>query len=100
MSARGAQATRYADELTREDHERLVRACLVAVAGGARVAVSGYGCAVYDDAFADWRRVEIQGRANAVTPGRAEPRTEVLWMSYGPEHELARVAQLSLEARP
>lgn len=91
----------YEHELTAEDHGRLLVTVLGAVARGARIAISGYACSDYDDALAGWRRVEFKGFVNSTTHGGRGERTEVLWMSYGPEHELARVAQMDLaEIRP
>jgi DNA adenine methylase len=89
----------YAHELTADDHDRLLTIALGAVARGARVAISGYPCDVYDEALVGWRRHTMQTTANTTTVGDRQDRTEVLWMSYGPEHELARVAQLDLEVR-
>jgi len=40
---------------------------------------SGYPHPLYDDALADWRRVERVALADG-----AKPRTEVLWMNYDP----------------
>ena len=91
----------YQHELTAEDHGRLLVTALGAVARGARVAISGYACDAYDEALAAWRRVEFRGFANSTTYGGRQERTEVLWMSYGPEHELAAVRQGDLlEPRP
>lgn len=83
----------YQHELTAEDHDRLLVTALGAVARGARVAISGYACAAYDEALTGWRRAEFAGFANSTTYGGRQERTEVLWMSYGAEHELAAVRQ-------
>lgn len=92
----------YQHELTVEDHDRLLAAALGAARVGSRVTISGYACEPYDDALSDWRRVEMQIMENTTTSGARQGRTEVLWMSYGAEHELAAVTQtsLDLEARP
>ncbi len=47
------------------------------------VVLSGYATPMYDDALADWRRVEIEaftGQGNHVT-GTSGKRTEVLWIN-------------------
>ncbi len=62
--------------------------------------MSGYASDLYDLAFASWRRVELLTNANAVKPGRAQLRVEVLWMSYPAEIEFGAQRSLDLEARP
>lgn len=43
------------------------------------VLLSGYPCALYDELYCDWRRVERAAHADG-----ARDRTEVLWMNYEP----------------
>lgn len=92
----------YRHDMTAEDHDRLLAAARAAVRAGARVALSGYACEAYDESLADWRRVSFDGFANCTTAGGRQTRTEVLWMSYPAEVELAAPGQasLDLEARP
>ncbi|MGE0232685.1 MAG: DNA adenine methylase [Flavobacteriaceae bacterium] len=63
----------YAHELTDGDHSELL-VFLRGLAG--MVILSGYPSALYDDALADWRRVE----RDALADGAAK-RTEVLWIN-------------------
>lgn len=44
------------------------------------VCVSGYPCALYEEIYADWRRVERSAHADG-----ARDRVEVLWMNYASE---------------
>ena len=62
----------YRHELTIEDHRRLATA-LCELKGS--VVLSGYPCALYDELFADWDRVERKALADG-----ARERTEVLWL--------------------
>lgn len=61
----------YACEMTDADHRALLDALR---AHPGPVVVSGYACALYDDALAGWRRETLAATAEG---GRA--RTEVLW---------------------
>lgn len=63
----------YRHELTDADHGRLLDV-LRAVRG--MVVLSGYPHPLYDDALADWARIEWAARADG-----ARPRTEVLWLN-------------------
>lgn len=62
-----------ADMTTAEEHVALLEAVL---ALRAMVVLSGYASALYDDALADWRRVELSARTDV--GGEA---TEVLWIN-------------------
>jgi DNA adenine methylase len=62
----------YRFEMTDEEHIALAE-CLQQVSGYA--IVSGYRCALYDDLYAAWERVERQ------TTSDGGPRTECLWIS-------------------
>lgn len=63
----------YRHELTRDDHVALLDQ-LRRVSG--MVMLSGYPDPLYDDALADWRRVETVALADG-----ARERTEVLWLN-------------------
>ncbi|RAP39287.1 hypothetical protein BYZ73_21320 [Rhodovulum viride] len=64
----------YRHEMTRRDHIDLLDT-LRGLRGS--VVLSGYASPLYDDALHDWRRIEIQTRAD-----RAAERTEVLWCNF------------------
>jgi DNA adenine methylase len=66
----------YAVEMTDGDHGTLAEA-LAQVAG--MVVLSGYPCALYDELFGGWHRVEREAMANGQEGGVA--RTEVLWLN-------------------
>lgn len=63
----------YRHEMTNEQHAELLDA-LKALKG--MVILSGYPCDLYDNALADWTRVEREALADG-----ARKRTEVLWIS-------------------
>lgn len=63
----------YAHELSNDDHAELLT-FLRGLRG--MVVLSGYPCDLYDDALADWRRVERKALADG-----ARERTEVLWIN-------------------
>jgi DNA adenine methylase len=73
FETRSDASSDYAHEMTDEDHAEL----LVFLRGlSGMVVLSGYPCALYDEALPDWRRVERK----ALADGAAE-RTEVLWIN-------------------
>lgn len=77
LSSRVAQKI-YAHELQDSDHDNLVNQ-LQCVEG--LVILSGYANPIYDNALANWRRVEFQTRCT-VSPKKKKPaRTEVVWMN-------------------
>ena len=63
----------YNHELSVDDHHALLTA-LRGLKG--MVVLSGYPCPIYDEALADWRRVERKALADG-----ARERTEVLWIN-------------------
>lgn len=63
----------YAFEMTDDDHKRLADT-LLNLSG--MVVLSGYGCQLYDDLYAGWRRVETEALADG-----ARKRVEVLWIN-------------------
>lgn len=69
----GARYHVYRHELEDEDHAELL-GFLTRLRG--MVILSGYPCAMYDDALVGWRRVEREALADG-----ARPRTEVLWIN-------------------
>lgn len=67
------------DEMTDEQHERLLQAI---TRTRARVMISHYRCDLYDAALADWRRVEWD-MPNHSGQGRSKQRrVECLWMNF------------------
>jgi DNA adenine methylase len=69
----GARYHAYRHEMTLADHQALVER-LCSLSG--MVVLSGYPSVLYDDALADWTRVETAAFADG-----ARPRREVLWIS-------------------
>ncbi len=69
----GRERRGYRVEMTDGDHVALL-AVLRGLRGG--VILSGYTHPLYDDALADWRRIELSAYADG-----ARPRTEVLWIN-------------------
>ena len=63
----------YAHEMTVEDHARLLEETRRLVG---MVVLSGYPSALYDQALADWTRIERASLADG-----ARPRVEVLWIN-------------------
>lgn len=63
----------YAFEMTDDDHKQLADT-LRNLSG--MVVLSGYGCPLYDDLYAGWRRVETEALADG-----ARKRVEVLWIN-------------------
>lgn len=86
----------YRHEMSDADHRRLAGALHAAVARGARVALSGYPSALYDELYPGWRRIELDTAATCARGLKGSRRTEVLWMSYPAELELCHVPQLGL----
>ena len=78
----------YLHEMTADDHRRMAVAHLAAVERGARVAVSGYPSALYDELYAGWRRVASEVNLLGTRNANGQKRTEVLWCSYPANEEL------------
>lgn len=78
----------YLHELNDDGHRRFAAACREAVARGARVAVSGYPSALYDDLYAGWRRIDIDVALYGTRHAGGMRRTESLWMSYPASEEI------------
>lgn len=80
----------YSMEMTEDDHIKLADAHKEAARQGALVAISGYDCEAYQELYKDWRRVQFEYHCilTAKTEAAERARTEVIWMSYGPEMEL------------
>lgn len=66
----------YAHEMTNEDHRAL--AFTLRKAQG-KVAISGYQCALMDELYGDWNRVDAPSK---LCPSVKKERTEVLWANY------------------
>ncbi len=81
LSARAARGKHYYEHDWQDAMHR--RFLAVAVAINARVMISGYRSPMYDDALAEWRRIEFQVRTRG--GGWA---TEVIWMNYPEPTEL------------
>jgi DNA adenine methylase len=91
LSARKTDRTRYARDLTDEEHvELLERLTLTA----ARVMISGYRCPIYDAWLSDWTRVDYQ----AMTRGGVLV-DESLWLNFRPPQRLHGYARVGTDYR-
>lgn len=93
------KSTTYAHEMTDDDHRRLAVACHGAVERGAKVAVSGYPSALYEDLFAGWRRIEVDVPLYGARDTKGQRRTECLWMSYPEAESFAGIEAAKRTAR-
>lgn len=93
------KSTTYAHEMTDADHRRLAVACHGAVERGAKVAVSGYPSALYDELFAGWRRIEVDVPLYGARDTKGQRRTECLWMSYSEAESFAGIESAKANAR-
>ena len=93
------KSTTYAHEMTDADHRRLAVACHGAVERGAKVAVSGYPSALYDELFAGWRRIEVDVPLYGARDTKGQRRTECLWMSYPEAESFAGIEAAKANAR-
>lgn len=69
----------YGVEMSDDDHRELaqvLRQCQ------ARVVLSGYPSALYDDLYAEWRRVEFDIANHAAGGRRKARKTECLWFNF------------------
>ena len=89
----------YEHEMTDGDHRRLAAACRGAVERGAKVAVSGYPSALYDELFAGWRTVQVDVPLYGARDTKGQRRTEVLWMSYPEAESFAGIEAAQRDAR-
>lgn len=80
----------YACEMSPEEHSVLAEKLKAAVTAGADVAISGYDCEFYREAYRDWRKVEYEHNVGSANFAAAEKRTrtECMWMSYPKEREI------------
>jgi len=85
--------------MTADDHRRLASSLHAAVKRGAKVAVSGYPSALYDELFAGWRTVETDVALHGARDTKNQRRTEVLWCSYDAAESFAGERQPSLFGR-
>lgn len=84
------RANGYAVELRAlHEHEELLGQVCAIAEQGVRVVVSHYSHPLYDDALADWTRVEVPTtvRVGARKDRRCAPRREVVWCSDPPVHQ-------------
>jgi DNA adenine methylase len=91
LSARKTDRTRYARDLTDEEHVELLERL---TSTAARVMVSGYRCAIYDAWLADWTRVDYQ----AMTRGGVMV-DESLWLNFRPPQKLHGYARVGTDYR-
>jgi DNA adenine methylase len=89
----------YKHEMVDADHRRLAAACVSAVGFGAKVAISGYPSALYDELFAGWRRIEVDVPLYGTAATKGQRRTECLWMSYPEAESFAGIAAAKATAR-
>lgn len=89
----------YEHEMDDGHHRRLAAALRGAADKGAKVAVSGYPSALYDELFAGWRTVEMDVALVGARDATAQRRTEVLWCSYPREQSFAGIAAAQTNAR-
>jgi DNA adenine methylase len=68
-----SRAPAYRHEMTDEHHQAMAQT-LKSLLGC--VVLSGYRCPLYDDLFADWRRIDVAAHADG-----AKDRIECLWLS-------------------
>lgn len=73
----GGKAATYGKEMSFDDHIELLDALL---ACQAKVIISGYPCALYDEKLAGWRKLEMAATSHLVNSGEA--RTEVMWLNW------------------
>lgn len=91
LSTREGSGKVYRHEMSDDDHRELA-IFLHDVAG--MVALSGYGCPLYDSLYATWKRVERPHRADG-----GQARVEVLWLNQAAQRAMDR-SQLPLFDRP
>lgn len=73
--------TQYRHEMTEREHIELLQ---VLKKSKAKVMISGYECELYNDLLTDWKKLQIQAKAQ----GGAE-RTEILWLNYEPATQIS-----------
>lgn len=83
VHASRGDASAYSHEMTDGDHCDLA-ALLHRIKG--RAVLSGYRCALYDDLFASWYRVDADEK---LCNSSKSKRRESLWMNFEPEMSLA-----------
>lgn len=91
LSARRTDRTRYARDLTDEEHVELLERL---TATAAHVMVSGYRCPIYDAWLSDWTRVDYK----AMTRGGVMV-DESLWLNYRPPQRLHGYARVGTDYR-
>lgn len=86
LSARRTDRTRYARDLTDEEHVEMLERL---TATAARVMVSGYRCPIYDAWLSDWTRIDYEAmtRGGVMVP-------ESLWLNFRPPQRLHGYARV------
>lgn len=69
----------YECEMTREDHEDLLRRCNDS---NAKIVLSGYRSSLYDEQLNNWNRVEKSVANHSSQEITKKRKTECLWMNY------------------
>ena len=82
-------AEQYKHEMTNEDHRELLDAICNSKA---KIMISGYSSALYDEKLKDWYRIEFDSHAE-----QGLKRKEVVWMNYKPDKEDEQNNQMSLD---
>ncbi|MCU0536369.1 MAG: DNA adenine methylase [Hydrococcus sp. Prado102] len=77
----------YAYEMTDEEHRKL--AYVLHNING-MVAISGYDCALMNELYQDWKRLQAPSK---YCHSIKQLRTEVLWVNYEPENQSLKVIQ-------
>ncbi|MDB9516670.1 DNA adenine methylase [Roseofilum reptotaenium CS-1145] len=84
----------YRYEMTDDNHRELA-AVLNQVKG--KVALSGYGCSLFDQLYQDWNRTEAPSKQCLSVK---KPRTEVFWTNYDLPPEMSQCQNLSTSSMP
>ena len=78
----------YSQEFTNEDQIRLLD---LITSSKAKIVISGYESALYDEALKDWRRDSTMSQTTST-----EMAMEVIWMNYEPPNEQLTWEELEL----
>ncbi|MDJ1178557.1 DNA adenine methylase [Roseofilum sp. BLCC_M91] len=84
----------YQYEMTDNDHRELA-AVLNQLQG--KVAISGYGCQLFDHLYKGWNRIEAPSKKCLSVK---QPRTEVLWTNYDIPKQESKCRNLSKSSMP
>lgn len=91
LSAQRTGRTRYARDLTDEEHVEMLE---LLSSTAARVMVSGYRCHIYDTWLSDWTRIDYKAmtRGHVMVP-------ESLWLNFRPPQRLHGYARVGTDYR-